>query len=74
MVASTTAAGLSIGQSSTVSDDNSTSFVGVSAFSVILNLSRFVTVSSGTQTWYLVAFNSVSVTAANGTFDAYRIG
>ena len=39
-----------------------------------LQVTRGVTVTSGTQTWYLVAVSGTANICANSTFDAYRIG
>ena len=35
---------------------------------------RIVTVTTGSQTWYLYANSSPSVTVTNHSFNAYRIG
>ena len=75
MSVSSSSVGLSISQTNNLSDDNCATYIsatGVNGF--IFNVVKMVNVSSGSQTWYLVAFNVVAVTGTNGTFDATRIG
>ena len=66
-------ASLSISSTNNTVDLNSASLVTTSS-ELILNVSKFVSVSS-TQTWYLVAGNAgAGQTITNVTFDAARIG
>ena len=75
MPSSTTSAALSISQTNNIADDNCAIFTSsTNPTGVIFNIIKMVTVSSGSQPWYLVAFNIAGQTASNGTFDACRIG
>jgi hypothetical protein len=75
MPASSTSAGLSISQTNNLSDDNCAIFTSASSVNgFILNVSKIINITSGTQTWYLVGYNIIGQTAANGVFDAVRVG
>jgi hypothetical protein len=75
MPSSSTSSGLSISQTNNLSDDNCATFSSAaSANGFILNVSKIITVTSGTQTWYLIAFNVTGQAASNSAFDALRIG
>ena len=75
MPSSSSSAGLSISQTNNSSDDNCSIFSSAStANGFILNVSKIISVTSGTQTWYLVAYNIIGQAASNSVFDALRIG
>jgi hypothetical protein len=75
MPASSTSAGLSISQTNNLSDDNCATFISTSSVNgFIFNVSKVINITSGTQTWYLIAYNIIGQTAANGAFDAIRVG
>jgi hypothetical protein len=68
-----TYAGLSIGATLNLEDQNAETVMAGSG-SVIIQVTRVITVSSGSQTWYLSAISGAANTVTNTTFDAYRIG
>ena len=68
-----TYAGLSIGATLNLEDQNAETVMAGSG-SVIIQVTRVISVSSGSQTWYLSAISGGSNTVTNSTFDAYRIG
>jgi hypothetical protein len=65
-------AGLSISSTNNVEDLNSESVVSLTG-TTILQVTRVVTVSSGSQTWYLVATSGGANTLTNTTFDGFRL-
>ena len=75
MSVSSSSVGLSISQTNNLSDDNCALYNSSSGSNgFIFNVVKMVNISSGSQTWYLVAFNVAAATGTNGTFDAIRIG
>jgi hypothetical protein len=71
--AATTFSGLSISATSATVDDNSQSLVSVGG-STAINITRFVSIASGSQTWYLVGRTGTALTVSNSSFYAVRVG
>ena len=65
---------ISISQTTNATDNNATTLVSASG-ELVLNINRSIVVTSGTQTWYLVAGSAgSSQTITNPYFDGLRIG
>ncbi len=75
MISAGNASALSISSTNNSADDNCTMYLSTpGGGGFILNVVRVVTISSGTQTWYLIGINNAAVVASNGTFSATRLG